>query len=81
MKVILARQLDLVVPILERANPNQAAALRTLRRAYAEYFLVRDELLREAQVHKLSVEYVNSHPQNQPNRSSVRLQYCWNTHP
>jgi len=75
IKTIMARQLDAVIPILERANPNQAEALRTLRRAYSNYFMVRDELLREAQVHKMSLEYVNSHPQNQPNRSSVRFIY------
>jgi len=75
IKAILTRQLDAVVPILERANPTQADALRTLRRAYSNYFLVRDGLLREAQVHKMSLEYVNSHPQNQPNRSSVRFIY------
>ncbi|PYS50433.1 MAG: hypothetical protein DMG13_20995, partial [Acidobacteria bacterium] len=43
MKTVLERQLDLVLPILERMNPNVSNDLKNLRRAYSNYFLVRDE--------------------------------------
>ena len=46
-----------------------------LDRAYSNYFSVRDSLLREIQVHKLSLEYTNHYGQDQPHTSNMRLIY------
>jgi hypothetical protein len=71
----LEERLDVLVPILSIADPNFASNVSALRRAYSNYFAVRDALVREAQRHKLSLEYANLHPQNEPSRSTVRLIY------
>lgn len=71
----LEARLDLLGPMLSAADPDFAKSFNALSGAYSNYYTVRDELVRNAQRHKFAAEYVNLHPQNQPNRSTIRLIY------
>jgi hypothetical protein len=72
---VLEERLIRLAADMERGDPQFAESLSRLSRAYNQYFAIRDRLLHEAQVHKLSVEYTNRRPANQPYTSNVRLIY------
>ena len=75
LKARLASALDALNTRLIENDPNFGPNLNALRRAYSNYFTVRDELLRELHSHKAALEYVNEHPLNQVSTSSLRLVY------
>ena len=70
----LELRLNLLIDILAEEEGFEERVL-AVQRAYENYFLVRDEAVRAAHTHKLSVEYTNSHPENEPSRSTVRFIY------
>lgn len=74
-KRVLAAQLDVLIQQLSQADPLFPAAMAAVDRAFNEYTSVRDNLLREAQRHKLTLEYTNQHPLNQPFFSNFRFVY------
>jgi hypothetical protein len=57
------------------ANPDFAANIAAMSRAYANYLDARDALIREAQAHKMSLEYTNRRPFDQPTMSNLRFVY------
>ena len=71
----LEKQLDLLIEIMKAKDPNFRQNILDLRRAYTNYFTVRDDLLQKIQSHKMSVEYTNQHPQGQFSTSNVRFIY------
>lgn len=72
---VLADRLTLLVGLMQAADPDFAARVRDLGRAYANYDVIRQRVLRAAQTHKLSVEYTNRRPLDQPVSSNLRLVY------
>ena len=74
-RTLLKKRLDLLVLIMEEDNSNFAEQIREVQRASAAYLAVRDTLVRAAQSHKLSLEYTNLHPENEPCRHNLRLIY------
>jgi hypothetical protein len=71
----LDTRLRLLVSTLQETDPAFKRNLVAVDRAYSNYFTVRDEMLRQAQVHKLSAEYTHKQPLNQPSTSTARLIY------
>ena len=71
----LELRLDVLGPMLSAADPDFAKSFNALTAAFSNYYTVRDELVRNAQRHKASGEYVNLHPQSQPSRSTIRFIY------
>jgi hypothetical protein len=60
---------------LSALDPQFGTNVVGLSRAYSNYFDVRDALIREAHVHKLSVEVTNLLPLNQPATWNTRFVY------
>jgi hypothetical protein len=60
---------------LAAVDPQFATNVTGLSRAYANYFDIRDALIREAHVHKLSLEFTNLRPLNQPTTWNARFVY------
>ena len=71
----LQERLDILVGLMEENDPGFVSRVTDLERAYANYFEVRDTLLKEIHSNKLSFEYANEHPLGEPNRSRVRFIY------
>lgn len=64
--------------LVARLQDTDTAFLRNvagLRRAYANYFAVRDRMLEKAQSNKASLEFTNHRPLDQPQTSNLRLIY------
>lgn len=74
-KQVLAEQLNALIQHLSQADPLFPAAMAAVDRAFNEHAGVRDNLIREAQRHKLALEYTNQHLPNQPFYSNMRLVY------
>jgi len=72
---VLERQLDLLITKLAAADPEFESRIIVLRRSFMNYATVRDDLLKEIQSHRASLEYSNQHPLNQPNTSNIRFIY------
>lgn len=72
---LMEERLDLLIQEMAETDPNFAGNVNALRRAYSNYFDVRDRLLRELHRHKFSLEYTNQHPLNQLYTSNARLVY------
>lgn len=72
---VLADRLVALIALLEATEPEFAERATALTRAYANYDALRDSLLRAAQTNKLSLEYTNRRPADQPTHSNVRLIY------
>jgi hypothetical protein len=71
----LAARLELLVPVLSGIDSTFDKNILAVRRAFSNFLLVQDDLIRQAQTQKFSVEYRNLHPLSEPNRSNVRLIY------
>ena len=75
-KIRLAERLDsLVVLLREHSGSDFDTQFRTLYRVHANYFTVRDELLRALQSRKASLEYANDRRENEPAVSVIRFIY------
>ncbi len=75
-KIRLVERLDsLVVLLREALGSDFDTQLRTLYRVHANYFAVRDELLRTLQSRKASLEYMNERHENERKVSVLRLIY------
>ena len=72
---VLESRLVLLANRMTESDPDFSRNRAALRRAYANYFEVRDALIREAHVHKASLEYTNHRPPGQPATSNVRFIY------
>lgn len=72
---VLGARLDILVTRLAEADPEFATRVVMLRRTFLNYATVRDELLRDIQSHRATLEYTNSHPLNQPYISNLRFIY------
>ncbi len=68
-------RLDELADAMEVLNPDLQADAEALIHANNAYLEARDAAIRNAQTHKLSVEYANRHPRKEPNRSTVRVIY------
>ena len=72
----LADRLDVLIVLLrEEMDFDFDAQVASLTRAYADYFTVRDDLIRELHSHKASIEYLNQRTLNQPTVSTIRFIY------
>lgn len=71
----LERQLDILVERMAVADAAFGARIAALRRSFLNYASVRDDLLKQIQSHRASLEYTNQHPQNQLNMSNFRMIY------
>jgi hypothetical protein len=69
----LEHQLDVLVDNLVARSPDFLAKVEALRGAALNYFSVRDDLLRDIQSRRFSVEYTNLHALNQPTTSNLRF--------
>lgn len=72
---VLAERLSMLVDTLNEADPEFGANVRALSRAYANYFEVRDGLIRDAQSNKFSLEYADHRPASEPHFATLRLIY------
>lgn len=72
---ILETQLDTLILRMAAVDAKFGARVAAVRRSFANYAGVRDDLLKEIQSHRASVEYTNLHPVNQPFRSNLRWIY------
>lgn len=72
---VFEQRLLLLTEQLASTDPNFTSNVAQLSRAYENYFLVRDTLIREAQVHKMSVEFTNLRPLGKPNLWNARFVY------
>jgi hypothetical protein len=72
---LLEDRLTLLTVQLTALDPHFSTNVTALSRAYSNYFDVRDALIREAQVHKLSVEFTNLRPIGTPQMWNARLVY------
>lgn len=68
-------RLNVLVDALMAADESFPNRVVAASRAFANYFLVRDEAIMRAQVHKASLEYTNHSPLNQPATSNLRVIY------
>jgi hypothetical protein len=71
----LQSRLDQLIEIMKSKDSDFRQNIRSLRRAFTNYFTVRDDLLRDIQSHKMSLEYTNQHPQGQIYTSNIRFIY------
>src|SRR5262245_3045856 len=69
------KRLNLLVSRMSETDSDFSKNVSALDRAYSNYFDVRDALIREAQVHKMSVEYTNQRSLNQLTTSNLRFIY------
>jgi hypothetical protein len=74
-KAILKKGLDDLAGKLVETNPDFLKLVREVQKASAAYDMARDDAVRDAQTHKMSLEYMNLHPANQPGRSTLRFIY------
>ena len=72
---VLQIRLDELADDMKALNPDREAAAAALIQANTVYREARDTAIRNAQTHKLSVEYTNRHPPKEPSRSTTRLIY------
>jgi hypothetical protein len=72
---VLEQQLDILITRMAASDPDFQNRIVTLRRTFMNYAMVRDDLLKEIQSHRASMEYTNQHPVNQPNTSNIRFIY------
>jgi hypothetical protein len=72
---VLENRLLLITEQLAAADPQFTTNVAQLSRAYENYFLVRDTLVREAQVHKMSLELTNLRPLDKPKTWNARFVY------
>jgi hypothetical protein len=68
-------RLQALTDALLAADPSFPQKVITASRAFSNYFLVRDELIMKAQVHKASIDYTNQSPLKQPGTSNLRFIY------
>jgi len=74
-KEVLEEQLDILITLMRAHDRTFDARVNALSRAVVNYAGARDDLLREIQTHRLSAEYTNTHPINQPSTSNLRFIY------
>ena len=74
-RAVLRTHLTALIAQLLAANPDLQAQVRAVRIASDAYNTVRDAAVREAHVHKMSLEYTNQHPVNEFSRSTIRFIY------
>ena len=74
-RAILKTHLDELIEQLVEANPDLQQQIQAVQISSEAYNTVRDAAVREAHVHKMSLEYMNLHPINEPTRSTVRFIY------
>lgn len=67
------RQLHVLADRLLDADPTFATRLVTAVRAFENYFMIRDDLLMAAQVHKAAVEFTHRTSMGQPATSNLRF--------
>lgn len=72
---VLEARLALLANRMTESDADFAGRVAGLRRAYATYFDARDALIREAHVHKASLEYTSDRPAGQPATSNLRFIY------
>jgi hypothetical protein len=72
---VLEDRLALLTDQLATTDPQFTTNLTQLSRAYENYFQVRDVLIREAHVHKMSVEFTNLRPLGKPHTWNGRFVY------
>jgi hypothetical protein len=72
---LLERRVKSLLARLEAEEPEFAARASSMVRAYERYYDVRDTLLRAAQSHKSSFEFVNHRPGELPHYSDFRYIY------
>ena len=72
---ILAARLSTLADLMAAADPEFAQAVGAVGRAYANYDFLRTRLLTVAQTNKLSLEYTNRRPADQPHWSNLRFIY------
>lgn len=71
----LQEQLDDLIVKMAVKDPQLMLKARTAQSAITAYFLKRDEVLRDLQTNKFSVEFNGLHPLGQPNLSNIRVIY------
>jgi hypothetical protein len=76
---VFNEQLQTLIDTLLDADDSFATRVFTASRAFAGYFAVRDDLIRQAQVHKSSLEYTNRSPLDQTGTS--KLSYIYSHQP
>ena len=71
----LAERLDLLVIQMSVDESDFKTRVTRLNTAFLNYSTVRDNLLKEIQSNRLSLEYTNRHPRGEANTSNVRFIY------
>jgi hypothetical protein len=74
-RAALDAQLNSLADQMLAADSEFPDRIRALSRALSNYRTVRDEMIRQAQVHKSSLEYTHRSPLNQPGTSNLRYIY------
>ena len=74
-RAILKTHLDALIEQLVEASPDFQQQVQAVQIASEAYNTVRDAAVREAHVHKMSLEYMNLRPSNEPTRSTIRFIY------
>jgi hypothetical protein len=72
---VLESRLRLLTDRLANSDPQFSTNVAQVSRAFENYFQVRDTLIREAQVHKMSVEFTNLRPLDKPHTWNGRFVY------
>ena len=74
-EIELERQLETLIGRMAAADPEFWNKVVALRRTTAEFFAVRNEVLKAIQSHQASLEYVANKPIDQPELSTMRFIY------